>query len=64
LQDLGTVEQGKIADLVLLEADPLKDIKNTQKIAAVVIGDKLLTKEMLQKMLAEVEAAGLQRPDR
>src|SRR5262249_27449919 len=31
LKDFGTVEQGKIADLVLLEADPLQDIKNTRK---------------------------------
>jgi imidazolonepropionase-like amidohydrolase len=56
LKEFGTVEQGKIADLVLLEADPLKDIKNTQQIAAVVVSGKLLPKEALQKMLAEVEA--------
>jgi hypothetical protein len=57
LKDLGTVGRGKIADLVLLEADPLKDIKNTRKIAAVVAGGKLLPKEALQKMLADAEAA-------
>ncbi|AFL86412.1 amidohydrolase, imidazolonepropionase [Terriglobus roseus DSM 18391] len=34
--DLGTVEQGKLADLLLLEANPLVDIRNTRKIAAVV----------------------------
>ncbi len=34
---VGTVERGKIADLVLLEADPLADISNTRKIAAVVL---------------------------
>jgi imidazolonepropionase-like amidohydrolase len=53
--DLGTLEKGKLADLVLLEANPLDDITNTRKIAAVVVNGKLLTKEELQKMLDDVE---------
>jgi hypothetical protein len=56
LDSLGTVEQGKIADLVLLEADPIQDIRNTRRIAAVVIDGKLLTKKTLRKMLA-IDAA-------
>ncbi|MBI2149459.1 MAG: amidohydrolase family protein [Acidobacteria bacterium] len=55
LDSLGTVEKGKIADLVLLEGNPLDDISNTQKIAAVVLGGKLISKFSLQSMLAEVE---------
>jgi len=35
LADFGTIEPGKIADLVLLSADPLADIKNIRKIATV-----------------------------
>jgi imidazolonepropionase-like amidohydrolase len=35
-RDLGTIEKGKVADLVLLEADPLSDIHNIEKIGAVV----------------------------
>jgi imidazolonepropionase-like amidohydrolase len=35
-RDLGTIEKGKVADLVLLEADPLADIHNIEKINAVV----------------------------
>ena len=55
-KSLGTVEKGKIADLVLLDANPLTDINNTRKIAAVIVGGRYLPKETLQKMLAEVEA--------
>jgi hypothetical protein len=57
LHEYGTVEKGKMADLVLLEADPLLDITNTKKIAAVVIGGKLIPKPQLAEMLAGVEAA-------
>jgi len=37
LSDMGTVEKGKLADLVLLDANPLDDISNTRKIRAVVL---------------------------
>lgn len=51
----GTIEKRKFADLVLLEANPLESIKNTQSIYAVVVNGKYLSKEMLQKTLADVE---------
>jgi hypothetical protein len=54
---LGTVEKGKIADLILLEANPLDDIHNTKKIAAVVRNGKLFSQAELQKLLTEVETA-------
>src|SRR4051794_1572474 len=56
-KDLGTVERGKLADLVLLDADPLADIRNTTRIAAVVADGRLLPRDRLDRMLAEVEAA-------
>jgi imidazolonepropionase-like amidohydrolase len=56
-KSLGTIEQGKIADLVLLDADPLKNIGNTKRIYAVVVNGRYLSKETLEKMLADVEAA-------
>jgi imidazolonepropionase-like amidohydrolase len=64
MQDsLGSIEIGKTADLVLLDANPLDDISNTQRIASVVLNGRILTREDLDKMLAEVEAfAKLKRP--
>jgi imidazolonepropionase-like amidohydrolase len=56
-KDLGTVEPGKLADLILLDADPLADIHNTTKIAAVVANGRLLPRRELDQMLAEVDAA-------
>lgn len=54
---LGSVEPGKIADLVLLSANPLKDIRNTQKINAVVADGRLFDRVALDQVLASVEAA-------
>lgn len=54
---LGTIEAGKLADLVLLDANPLEDIANTRRIAAVVLNGKFFGKEARERMLAEVETA-------
>ncbi len=53
--DLGSIETGKIADLLLLDANPLDDIHNTQKIAAVIIGGKLLRRSDLDALLRNGE---------
>jgi len=55
-KDFGTVEAGKIADLVLLDANPLNDIANTKRIDVVVLGGKLFPRASLDGMLAKVEA--------
>ena len=55
--DLGSIEKGKLADLVLLDANPLDDIRNTQKIAGVVVNGRYFSRRDMDKMLAGVEEA-------
>lgn len=49
-KDVGTIQVGKTADLLLLDADPLKNISNTRKIYAVVLHGHLLSKDQLSMM--------------
>jgi imidazolonepropionase-like amidohydrolase len=46
---LGSVESGKLADLVILDADPTADIRNTRKIAHVVRGGVVCNPQALLK---------------
>lgn len=55
---LGTIAPGKIADLLLLDANPLEDIGNTKKIAAVVVAGKFLDRPALDALLAQAEKVG------
>jgi imidazolonepropionase-like amidohydrolase len=57
--DLGAVEVGKLADLVILEANPLDDIRNTERIAGVVTTGRYLDRQELNRLLSE--AAGLSK---
>jgi hypothetical protein len=57
----GSVETGKTADLVLLSANPLDDIHNTQKISAVIANGRLFDRAALDQMLAGVEASAKQQ---
>jgi pimeloyl-ACP methyl ester carboxylesterase len=51
---VGAVAPGMVADLVLLDADPLVDIANTRRIRAVMIGGRLLERAELDAALAAV----------
>lgn len=53
LDSFGTIERGKMADFLLLEANPLEDVKNVQRIDAVVFGGTLIPKSTLEKMREE-----------
>jgi imidazolonepropionase-like amidohydrolase len=52
----GTIETGKVADLVLLDKNPLSDIRNTRSIQAIVLNGKLMPRSTLDAMLVEAEA--------
>ena len=54
-KELGTIEKGKLADLILLDADPLAEIRNTTRINAVVVDGRLLDRRALDQLLIEVK---------
>jgi imidazolonepropionase-like amidohydrolase len=54
-KEIGTVSPGKLADLVLLDANPLTDISNTKKINAVVMNGRLLTRKDLDILLQQAK---------
>jgi imidazolonepropionase-like amidohydrolase len=47
LADAGTLQAGKSADFIVLDADPLEDIANTRRIAAVVLRGAAVTRTSL-----------------
>jgi imidazolonepropionase-like amidohydrolase len=50
----GTIAPGKRADLVLLDANPLDDISNTEKRAGVMLGGRWFTQAEMNKWLDEI----------
>ncbi|MEV6492351.1 amidohydrolase family protein, partial [Actinoplanes sp. NPDC051633] len=58
--DAGVVARGAIADLVLLDANPLHDIGNTTRINSVVTRGHLIGPAQRRRMLADIEAMAKQ----
>ncbi len=56
LSETGTVEKNKTANLVLLDANPLANIRNTRKVWAVILNGRLLTRQDLNGVLERVSA--------
>ena len=54
MTDTGTIEANKSADFIVLDGNPLEDIKNTRKIAAVVLNGRLLDRAELDQILSQV----------
>ena len=59
----GSIAPGKVADLLLLSANPLDDIRNTRKITAVIANGRLFDRAALDRMLKEVESAAKKAPN-
>ncbi len=59
--ELGSIEEGKIADLIVLNGDPLADIANLHRIDAVVFRGEALTRAHLNMLLRDGPRAGAQR---
>jgi Amidohydrolase family len=49
----GTIDVGKIADILILESDPTDDIANTKRISAVILGGQLIEQNELNQILEE-----------
>jgi imidazolonepropionase-like amidohydrolase len=49
--DIGMIKQGYVADLVLIDGNPLQDITNTRKVRGVMLNGKWLSKEYIDRGL-------------
>ena len=55
--EVGTIEIGKLADLVLLDADPLADVANTKRIDTVIANGRVFDSATRERLLSEIESS-------
>lgn len=53
---VGTIETGKVADLLILDANPLEDIRNTQRIDTVILRGNFYNEDRLAEILESVKS--------
>lgn len=51
----GSITEGKVSDIVILDANPIEDIKQTKNIHTVIKGNQTFSKKQLQALLKEAE---------
>lgn len=54
MDNVGTIERDMVADLLVLDANPLENIDNTRTIAAVMSAGRLIERSRLQEILSEI----------
>lgn len=59
--NLGTIQAGKLADFVLLDANPAQDIRNTRRIWAVVQSGRIVDRNAIRKDALAERARGANR---
>ena len=60
LPDAGTIKEGNVSDLVLLNGNPLSDISQTQNIQGVIIGKRWLPKQDIDSTLNQLKGKIIQ----
>lgn len=63
-KQIGSIETGKYADLILLDKNPITDIKNTRKIAGVFVNGNWIDKNKLNFMLADLAKRNTENKDK